>query len=84
MSCLSDVCTFLVKFRLVKQMWGWSPWGYPLTLGLLSSTLDEAFQGVLVVTLSLCLSLDGVVYPRDQPGFGPASVRNALNAPSDG
>lgn len=43
-----------------------------------------AFQGVLVVTLSLCLNLDGVVHPRAHPGFGPTSVRNALNIPSNG
>lgn len=51
---------------------------------IIEHTLDVAFQGVLVATLSLCLSLDGVVYPRAQAGFGPASVRNALNAPSNG
>lgn len=69
------------------EKWCWSPW---LLMGLFTDTEiieqhpDVAFHVVLVVTLRLCLSLDGVVHPRAQPGFDPPSVRNVDNAPSNG
>lgn len=75
----SDWWTWLKPEKLC-----WSPWGYSLTLGFLICTLDMTFQGVSVVALILCLSLDGVVHPRAKPGFGPTRVGNALTAPSSG